>query len=291
MIRIGLKERSKKLLINQYLKENPHIDKIYCFYFEEFPIKLNLDISIEYIEFEETIMYRTFYPLLERIDKNTLLIFNECMRTQNRSDLHYNCMHHYINQCGHKIVFEYFPIIETRDDFMILLDFENKGKYRGKPFEYSYLKDEDVLMKPYKFNLETQIIKTTDAQKEDYKKEKESLFDNIGMKDPNTIPRNLQLYAGNFKKQMIENGKFYIARNKRFKAKNVFTYKEAEKGIDYIVLDFHYRRLNFNDFLKKTEMTTIPYIFTDLSIDDIMIKEFVQWKARLEAVYGKANLC
>ena len=65
------------------------------------------------------------------------------MRTSNRSKLIYNCAHHYLNQTPHRIIFEYFPIIENYEDFMILLNFENKGKYKGKGFDYNF-KSEDI---------------------------------------------------------------------------------------------------------------------------------------------------
>ena len=59
------------------------------------------------------------------------------------------------------------------------------------------------------------------------KNKKNELFDNLGNKDPDTIPRNLQLLAGDFKKK--SNWTKYVARNKRFKLDNVFTYDEITK--------------------------------------------------------------
>jgi len=291
MIRIGQTDIGKKKIVNEFIKSNEQINKIYCFYFKKFPIKFNTKIDIEYIEYSETEMYRTFYPLLERIDQNTLLIFNECMRTQNRSELKYNCMHHYVNQCGYKIVFEYFPIIDNKEDFMILLDLIDKQKYKGKSFQYSFLKDEDIIMKPRKVKLITDIFHTSYGQKEKYESEKEKLFKNLGMKNPDTVPRNLQILAGNFKLAKIDNEHMYIARNKRFNKENVTTYDNIENRKDYIIIDFHYRRIDFNDFVRRTGIEKVNYISTDLSIDEVLIKEFIQWNARLEAIYGQANLC
>lgn len=290
MIRIGLGIRDKQKLVNEYIKDHNSINKIFCFYYKDFPIKLNTGIDVEYIDYAEIIMYRTFYPLLEKIDNNSLLIFNECMRTNNRSDLTYNCAHHYSNQTGHKIVFEYFPIIDTKNDFMILLDLVDKGKYKGKSFDYLFLQTEDVKVKPRKIKLEIIPVETSEHDRVRYERRKEMLFNNLGNKDPDTIPRNLQLFAGDLKKGAVEPDNLYIARNKRFNLDNVKSYTEVTEKGDYIVIDMHYRRINFNDFLKITQMRKVKYLSTTLSIDNVIINDFAEWKARLDAIYGQANL-
>jgi hypothetical protein len=213
-----------------------------------------------------------------------------CMRTQNRRELIYNCAHHYLNQTPHRIIFEFFPIIDTKNDFMILLDFENKGKYKGKSFDYVYLQNEDIRIKPFKIKLQTVNVEITEKDRERYEKKKEYLFDNIGEKDPDTIPRNLQLLAGDMKKSAIESGQFYVARNKRFKLSNVLTYKDITGKGDYIVIDTHYRRLDFNDFLKTTRMNRIKYLCTPLPIDSVITTDFMKWKARCDAFYAQASL-
>lgn len=289
MIRIGLSQREKQKEVSEYLSKN-NIKKVFCFYYKDFPVEYKIECPIEYIEYADIEMYKFFYRLLEEIDDGSLIIMDGCMRTQNRSELIYNCAHHYLNQTPHKMIFEFFPIIDTKEDFMILLDFENKGKYKGKSFDYSFLYDEDIKMKPHKIKLETINVPITDKDKERYEKKKESLFDNLGNKDPNTIPRALQLFAGDLKKKAIEPSLNYVARNKRFKLNNVFAYKDIKNKGDYIVVDTHYRRLNMNDFIKVTGMNKIKYLSTVLSIDDVIITEFSKWKARLEAIYAQASL-
>lgn len=289
MIRIGLSQREKQREITEYIN-NHDIKKIFCFYFKKFPVKYKVSCEIEYIEYADIEMYKFFYRLLEEIGNNSLIVMDGCMRTQNRSELIYNCAHHYLNQTPHHIIFEFFPIIDTKDDFMILLDFENKGKYKGKSFDYSYLYDEDIKMKPFKVKMDLISVSITDKDKEKYEKKKESLFDNLGNKDPNTIPRNLQLFAGDLKKKAIEADKQYVSRNKRFKFDNVFAYDDITAKGNYIVIDTHYRRLNMNDFIKTTGMNRIKYLATTLSIDDYIITEFSKWKARLEAIYAQASI-
>ncbi|TEB13341.1 hypothetical protein [Pelotomaculum propionicicum] len=289
MIRIGLGPREKQKEIDSYL-DNNGIKKVFCFYFKAFPVKYKVDCDIEYIEYADIEMYKFFYRLLDNIDHSSLIIMDGCMRTQNRSELIYNCAHHYLNQTPHRLIFEHFPIIESKDDFMILLDFENKGKYKGKGFDYVYLQNEDIKIKPVKVKLETINVETTEKDRERYEKKKQQLFDGLGEKDPDTIPRNLQILAGDIKKKAIEPDKLYIARNKRFNMENVKSYQEITGKGDYIVIDMHYRRLNFNDFLKTTGMSRIKYLSTVLSIDSVIITEFMKWKARLEAIYAQASL-
>ena len=128
MIRIGLSNRQKQKVVGEYLKTHK-IKKIFCFYFKRFPLEIKTKHEIEYIQYENIIEYNPFYRLLEEINETSLIIMNECMRTQNRSNLTYNCAHHYLRQTPHKIVFEYFPIIDRMNDFMILLDFLNIRLY------------------------------------------------------------------------------------------------------------------------------------------------------------------
>ncbi|MDD4804840.1 MAG: hypothetical protein PHN69_06775 [Candidatus Pacebacteria bacterium] len=263
--------------------------KVYVLYYKNKP-NYQLSVDHEYLEYSDIIMYKYFYRLLGEIDNDCLIVVDEIMRTQNRSDLTYNCAHHYLNQTEHKIIFEYFPIIETVDDFMILLDFKNKDKYKGKSFNYDYLTEEDVVMRPIELQLIVYNVDISDKDRTRYERKKDSLFKNLGMKDPDTIPRNLQLFAGDLKKPSIHPNKIYVARNKRFNLDNVFSYNDITHKQDYIVLDTHYRRLNFNDFLKTTCMHSIPYISTGLSIDNYIVDDFNKWKGRLEDIYAKANL-
>lgn len=290
MIRIGLEYNEKQKIINKYLSENKYIKKVYCFYFKKFKYEYDVNCEIEYIEYDDTEMYKYFYRLLEEIDDSSLIIIDEMMRTKNRSELKYNCTHHYLNQTKHKIIFEYLPIIENLDDFMILLNFENKDRYKGKGFDYKYFDEEDIKIKPIHYNLNVINIGHSEKELNSYNKKRDSLFDNLGNKAPETVPRELQLTAGNYKKKAIQDDEMYIARNKRIKKDNVYSYNDDISISEYIIIDFHYRKLDMNDFLKKTKMTEINYISTDLSIDKILIKDFEEWIDRLEEIYAKASL-
>jgi hypothetical protein len=282
MIRIGLNEQEKQQVVECYIREN-NITQVKVFYPEKFPV----DIDGEHIEYKDIIEYKFFYRLLEEIDPNTLLVFNECLRTQKRSDLTYNCAHHYCNQTSHKIVFEYFPFIEDKADFMILLDFLNKGKYKGKGFSWEFLQEEDVQVKPISFTLHT--IDMIAPNLMGYERKKRQLFANLGNSDPDTIPRQLHIWAGNDKKQMIDPAQRYVARNARFKMPNVVTYKDVEPG-EYILLDFPHRRIDMNDFLKVTGMTHLRFVNSTLKVDQWYINEFRAWAERLGEFHAKASV-
>ncbi|MGL5718038.1 MAG: hypothetical protein ACRCX2_33855 [Paraclostridium sp.] len=289
MIRIGLNYDEKSALMNDYISAN-NISKVYCFYFKKFKYDYNVDCDIEYIEYDDTEMYKYFYRLLEEINESSLIVIDEMVRTKDRNALKYNCMHHYLNQCGHKIIFEYIPIIDDSEDIMILLNFENKDKYKGKGFDFNYLAEEDIKIKPIHFKLNIEDVGHSDKELISYNKRRDVLFANLGNKDPDTIPRELQLVAGNYKKKIIVDDKLYIARNKRFKKDNVLSYNDDICKCDYTVLDFHYRKLDMNDFLKKSSITEINYVSTGLSIDRILIGDFYEWINRLEEIYAKTSL-
>jgi len=290
-IYIGFCEEEKLHVIKQYCLSN-RITKVYLFYPEDYQLDLNIQsIEVEKVRYSDIIMYKTFYHLIETIDKNSLLVFNECMRTQNRNDLTYNCAHHYCNQTSHKIVFEYFPFIDQPDDFMILLNFINKSKYKGKSFDYQFLHDEQVYIKPVKLQLTVITVSIPDKEKQLYIEKKEYMFKNLGKANPDTIPRRLHIFAGNLKKSTLDPEQLYVARNSRFGLSNIVSYTDAEPNQYYIVIDFPHRRIDFNDFLKKTGMQIVYFVSTGLKVDQYYINEFEAWNNRLRAFYGKANLC
>src|SRR5690606_36363055 len=96
-----------------------------------------LELNVEdgnRITYADAIEYKHFYPWLREIDGQAVLVIDECLRTRQRSALHYNCIRHYVAQAGRVVVFQYFPIIEALDDFATLFDFATKSRWRRDPF-------------------------------------------------------------------------------------------------------------------------------------------------------------
>ena len=65
------------------------------------------DHDDEFIEWADIIEYRYYYRLLQEIGSKTLVVVNECLRTQARHDLTYNCMRLFLNQTDHRLIFQY----------------------------------------------------------------------------------------------------------------------------------------------------------------------------------------
>ena len=248
------------------------------------------DVPIRQIEYKEVIMYRTFYPLLEEIGKNHLLVVNEFLRTDDRSNLTYNCLRHYLDQCRHQIVFEYFPFINDTKDFMILLDFDTKSKRKGFGFDKEFLKGEDILCQNQHLNLNVQPVSLPAGAEEEYENKKKTLFNNIGNRDPDIIPRELHVFTGKWKKPEIRPELHYVARNARYKLPNITTYPNVTAGQNDILLDWQHRRLQTNDFLRVTRQSELTYISTGLSIDNVYITAFNGWLERLEEFYAETGV-
>lgn len=285
IINIGYSYTDKKAIIENYVKEH-NIKHVIIFYPDKWQ---KIEYDAEFVEYSEIIMYRTFYPLLEKINDDYLLVFDECMRVKKRNDLTYNCAHHYCHQTSHKLVFEYFPIIDNLNDFMILLDFIDDGRYRNKSFDYELLKDYPIGIKKRHIRLDKIYAATpTDKELLNYQKEKEKLFNNLGNKDPNTIPRNLHLFAG--KRKKVTDDKYYVARTNRYKKENVVTYKDIINGHECFIVDFPIRQMIFNDFVKKSNIQKLTFIHSGFKVDDVYYNKYSEWIKMLEEFYVKADL-
>ncbi len=288
MIRIGLSSNEKQKVLEQYLDEHK-IRKVFVLYFEKLKTNFHLKVDCEYIEWKDIIMYKFFYRLLEEIDDSCLIVVDELMRTQNRSELTYNCAHHYLNQTEHKIIFEYFPFIEGQDDFMILLDFENKGRYKGHGFVFDHFEGVDIKVKHNPIELIPTSVPVNEIQEAEYEEEKERLFDELGNKHPDTIPRNLHVYVGQWKKPHIQWDEKYLARNTRFKLDNIKTYRELPTD-ERILVDFPVRRLELNDYLKRSGAKRIKFLTTGLSVDEYYENSLKSWLDRVGEFIAEASL-
>ena len=288
MIRIGLEESQKQKEIKKYVEENA-IKNVIVFSPEKMFMELpDLDIPIRQIGYSEIIMYRTFYPLLEEIDESYLLIGNDLMRDRNRSCLTYNCYAKYTNQTEHRMVFNYLPIIEEKRDILILLDFSNSQQRKGVGISDIDLGEYDIQCIRKNYSIDTIPVPIPDGATEEYEAEKEKLFDELGNKDPDTIPRQLHIWTGKFKRPFLEYGKIYIARNKRFKGVEVF--KNAMPKQDYILIDIPFRRLDFNDFLQASQQEHIRYLSTGFGVDNVYIKAFEDWVKEVKSIYAETGV-
>ena len=291
----------KQKVITHYI-ENNNIRKVLVVHSKRLFTPYEIGVEHEFIEYSQTIEYHNYYRLLQWIDKHTLIITDNVLLYRNRYRLDYNCINNYINQTPHRLVFNYLPFIEDKNDFMILLDFYNKNKYKGEQFVWEFLKDVKTFIKPVHLNITFKSVEITDKERQKYEKQKEKLFAEIALKDPITIPRNLAITAGDFranrmKERMDKEIPFdffgvcdsskFTARNKRFKGLDVSTYKDNELNT---ILDFPLKRTELIDLMTLTKKTNIEVITSDLSIDRWQKKDIKEWVERLEEFYAKAAI-
>lgn len=284
MFYIGDWDRQK--IITHYI-ENNDVRKVLVIHSERLKQEYDIPLPHEYIEYHQTIMYKNYYRLLQWIDKYTLIITDNILVTQNRYQLDYNCINNFINQTPQRLVFNYLPFIEDKDDFMILLDFYNKNLYKGEPFRWDYFKDVNLHIKPVHLNFNFIDIPMTEKDVAAYEKKKNELFEDIGLRDPDTIPRNLAILAGDLRKTKVDPEGKYTVRNARCKNLNTTLYKQDELNT---IFDFPTKRTEFIDLLTLSKKTTIDVVTSELSIDKFYKNDYLAWRDRMEEFYDKANI-
>lgn len=287
MICLGFNDNEKIDIINSYIKKN-NIQKVFILSLKKF----YFDYDKEFIEWNDIIMYKTFYRLLQEINKETLIVINECLRIKNRNDLTYNCIRHFLNQTNHQIIFQYLPIIENFEDFFILFDFDTRTKWKGQKnkelLKYIKIEKNIIDIKLNKIN-----IISNQKTKEIYNKEKNRLINNIELKEPDTIPRNLYLLTGkdklnyiNQNNLFIKNSSYYLGRNNRFKIKNFQTYKENTYAKEYKIFEFCHNHIDFVDFLSLSKQKSFDVLCCDLKIDVWYFERYNTWIKELNNVYS-----
>ena len=300
MIRIGYILLQKRQQMEKALDEYKDVDRIYVFHGDKEPPNFDFEgYETIYVSHPESQMYRTFYPLLGNpykgqeipaITDKSLLVVDEIMVNTNRSDLSYNCIHHFLHVSPRHMVFSYFPFTSEEKDFMILMDMDKPDIYKNQTFNPDLLKDADFEGIRRLPEISSVPVSTTEKERKRYEEKKELLFENIGLKDPDTIPRNLALTAGDAKKKSIQDDCVYVARNGRFKKPNVFTYSSAPKGDEYRLLDMHYRLKDFENFIRYTGVRELVYMETELPVDKVYLDFLNGWYDRTEEFYEKTGI-
>lgn len=183
---IYLGEVNKKAVIEDILRNN-NIKRIFIFGNK---MELNPGLRVDYITYAQTIEYKFYYPWLNDIKHDSLVIWNDAMRTRNRYDLHYNCIRRYMHQAGHRLIFEYFPIKKEARDFMILWDMVQNNPFMKEPYDEFKFDRNLVFTGRIQFDVTITNVKLTNKEMTAYQRKKEALFGEI-KKDPNIVPRRL----------------------------------------------------------------------------------------------------
>lgn len=284
MICLGLDNAEKDTRIGKYCRDNG-IDKVFVLS----PAKFRFGCSFanhEQIEYNQIIQYKYFYRLLQEINPKTLVVVNECLRTQDRYELTYNCIRNYLNQTPHQIVFQYLPIIDRFDDFMILVDFDTRSRWKRGKWSDSLRGEFHLETSPVEIELRSTKIKIDTKTKRAYAAEKRKLIDGIGLKDPHTIPRNLYLMSGKSKLAHVNDGDCYVGRNNRFKIASMRTYADTEFPDSSTVFEYCHNFISFSDFLALSRQTTIPVLVADLKVDEWYHRRYLEWAQRVRDAYA-----
>jgi hypothetical protein len=172
LIRIGLDDAEKAEVVRQYIADHG-ITKVFCISPDRFaPAFAATQITGpedldgqpgKYLPWPMHIEYRFYYKLIQSADPQTLLIVNECLRTQHRTALNFNCIRTFTRNVKHQIVFQYLPIIDSLDDVMTLIDFDTRSKWWDRKFDPEMLKELDLQIKTPAIAL-TQVPVEADAK-------------------------------------------------------------------------------------------------------------------------------
>ena len=253
------------------------------------------------VRYSDVIMYVTFYRLLREITPKTLIVLNECLRTQNRYDLSYNCIRNFLNLTSHQLVFSCLPLIDSSDDFMILFDFDTRSRWKRRPFDAKLIAGESEVrvVRPLAVHFERIDVPTSGKTRERYDCDRERLFREIGgTRDPHIIPRNLCLVGGPDKLAYIDANSlplfgevgFYVARNKRLSRKCVVSYTDTRRqDVQYTVVEFPHRRIDFCDFVRRTGQVESPVLVADLKVDHWYYSQYTDWSKRLSECYASLS--
>jgi hypothetical protein len=283
MIALGYDLASKQALIRASVEAHG-ITQVFCLSPTKFPLTCP-DVPMETIDYTQIIEYRYFYRLLQEIGPQTLLVINECLRTQNRYDLTYNCIRHFLNQTSHQLIFQYLPQIDTIEDFMILFDFDTRSRWKRERFRAALLAEASIRVQPVPLQFTDVKVSVSDAIQARYAREKAKLFAGLGLKDPHTLPRNLYLLGGTAKKAAVEPDRWYLGRNTRLKLPNLQTYREPAYPHTYTVLEFCHNFLDFVDVLSLSRQTRWEVLVADLKVDHWYWGRYRDWAERLDASY------
>lgn len=274
MIALGLSVAEKAERVASRVRDGD-IAKVVVFYPKRHPLPLELEVPTEHVEWDDVIRYVFFYRLLQEIDGKTLVVVNECLRTPERSALHYNCLRNYLTRTTHQLVFSRFPCLEAPSDFMVLVDLDTRSRWRRALLE-DVQERLDVEARDASPSLRAIDVATDQSTRELYQRTKRKLIDELGARDPHTIPRQLHLLAGKHKaRTAARNGGLWVGRNARLKVPGLVSYEDARETRQ--VLEFCHAFRDWSDYLTASGAREVPALVSDLRVDRWYFERFQRW--------------
>jgi len=284
MIFLGLTAAEKDMEVSRYCIEHG-CSKVFMISPARFRVSLTVDH--EWIGYPQHIEYVNFYHMMRDVDRSSLIVINECLRTQNRYALEYNCIRNFLLQTSHQLIFQRLPLIDTWADFAILFDFDTRSRWKRELVD-GHLEDVCVDVRrdltPMFHPIEVSASPRTHAL---YEVERERLFSELGLRDPHTLPRNLHLVGGKTKLLRVDEMQQYVGRNNRFNLSNLCTYRETESRSGLrIVFEWCHNFIDFADFLACTGQIDIDVLTTDMKVDCWYLQRYQGWAGRIRDAYA-----
>ncbi len=183
---IYLGDHNQSEIVHEYITLND-IKNIYIIG-DEIP-----NLNCYHVPYKESIMYKHYFKLLKEISKDSLIILNNILKSKNRSCLEYNCIRHYCNCTNNILAFQYYPIIDNKEDFLILYDMIQVNKFWKLKYE-DIDKFENVVQGEINMSYEIKEIELSQLVVATYKELKEKTILEV-KKDPDIIPRRLLKYS------------------------------------------------------------------------------------------------
>lgn len=153
------------------------------------------------IHFKEAIMYKHYFPWLQELGPDTVLVLNNCLKKSVFSCLEYNCIRHYCQQSGYVLVFSPLPLIQSIEDFKILRSF-----IAPNPFLKEFDNDYSRVHANFKISYSVEEVKLDAKVHEKYEALKASLIAECREKaeravicNTDIIPRRLLRFAEKYK--------------------------------------------------------------------------------------------
>ena len=282
MIYLGKTPDGKSKIISSAIQRNS-IKKVVICSPTKFNFDLRVDVPSKWIDWPEIIMYRTFYPLLQEIDARTLVVVNECLRVQDRYDLTYNCIRHYLNQAGHVLVFQWLPCIDTMQDFMALFDFATGSRWKRVGWDIDPPEPVGLSIVERTPTFEVVSVPTSAMLHAQYQAERDKLFAALGAKDPHTLPRNLLMVGSKARAAHAPPMATLLGRNTKTGAQ---PYKaEAYPSAPYTLLELPHAFGDMADVSSLSGQTHFPVLACDLRADRWYIERYTQWAQRIQDGY------
>jgi len=290
VIHLGLDDAAKQRVLTRYCRDHG-VRKVVVFAPARFRPALDLGVPTDHVEWAEIIEYRHYYRLLQEIDRQTLLVVNECLRTQNRHELTYNCLRLFLQQTDHRVIFQYLPLVDTWEDFAVLFDLDTKSRWKRDPIGPELLREADIQVVRPALELHAIPVAVDDKTRAAYGRAKQDLVEEVRRdvnRDPHNIPRNLYLVGGRAKVQHVEAGRAYVGRNNRFKLPALVPYGEPHyPASPYRVFELPHNFIEFAGFLALSRQQNLDCLVADLPADRWYFDRYQAWLGRLQEAYAR----